>query len=61
MTIAVTGATRQLGRIVIGKLKQKVPAGETVALVRSPRKAVDLGVAVREADYGRPETLPRGA
>ena len=36
MTIAVTGATGQLGRIVIEKLKAKVPAAEIVALARSP-------------------------
>ncbi|HUP48184.1 MAG TPA: SDR family oxidoreductase [Thermoanaerobaculia bacterium] len=57
MTIAVTGATGQLGRLVIRKLKDQVPAGEIVALARSPEKAADLGVAVREADYDRPGTL----
>lgn len=57
MTIAVTGATGQLGRIVVEKLKQKVPAAEIVALVRSPEKATDLGVAARASDYDRPETL----
>ncbi|MCM2504725.1 SDR family oxidoreductase [Aureimonas altamirensis] len=57
MTIAVTGATGHLGRIVIAKLKAKVPAADIVALVRSPEKAADLGVAARAADYARPETL----
>jgi NAD(P)H dehydrogenase (quinone) len=57
MTIAVTGATGQLGRLVVSKLKEQVPAAEIVALVRSPEKAADLGVAAREADYDRPETL----
>ena len=38
VTIAVTGATGQLGRLVIDKLKAK--AGEAVvALVRSPANA----------------------
>src|SRR3984885_10621244 len=56
MTIAVTGATGQLGRLVIDKLKAK--AGEAiVALVRSPANARGLGVAVREADYAKPATL----
>jgi NAD(P)H dehydrogenase (quinone) len=59
MTIAITGATGQLGRLVVGKLKDKVPADEIVALARTPQKADDLGVAVREADYDRPETLER--
>lgn len=57
MTIAVTGATGQLGRLVIAELKKRVPASDIIALVRSPAKAVDLGVAAREADYNRPETL----
>ncbi len=57
--IAITGATGQLGRLVINKLKDKVAASNIVALVRSPQKAADLGVAAREADYDRPETLGR--
>lgn len=57
MTIAVTGASGQLGRRVIARLKDKVPAAGIVALARTPAKAADLGVAVREADYARPETL----
>ena len=56
MTIAVTGATGQLGRLVVDKLKAKT--GEAiVALVRSPASARGLGVAVREADYAKPATL----
>jgi NAD(P)H dehydrogenase (quinone) len=59
MSIAITGATGQLGRLVVEKLKEKVPAADIVALARKPEKAADLGVAVREADYDRPETLGR--
>ena len=55
--IAITGATGQLGRLVVDKLKQKVSADSIVALVRSVEKAVDLGVEVREADYEKPQTL----
>jgi NAD(P)H dehydrogenase (quinone) len=58
--IVVTGASGQLGRLVIENLLQTVPAGEIVAAVRSPAKVADLaarGVQVREADYNRPETL----
>lgn len=55
--IAVTGATGQLGRLVIDKLKARVPAANIVALVRSAAKAADLGVAVREADYRHPAAL----
>jgi NAD(P)H dehydrogenase (quinone) len=57
MTIAITGATGQLGRLVVDKLKAAVPADHIVALVRTPTKAEGLGVTVREADYDRPETL----
>lgn len=57
MTIAITGATGHLGRLVIERLKAEVPAAGIVALARSPAKAADLGVAVREADYAKPETL----
>ncbi len=57
MTIAISAATGQLGRLVIDKLKAKVAGSDIVALARSPGKAGDLGVAVREADYSKPETL----
>jgi NAD(P)H dehydrogenase (quinone) len=59
MTTGITGATGQLGRFVVKTLKTKVTASDVVGLVRSPAKAADLGVAVREADYTRPETLER--
>ncbi|WP_158785078.1 SDR family oxidoreductase [Pantoea sp. BAV 3049] len=58
--IAVTGATGQLGRLVINALLKKVPAAEIVAAVRSPEKAADLavlGVQLRQADYSSPESL----
>lgn len=58
--IAVTGATGQLGRLVIEALLKKVPAEQIIAAVRSPEKAADLaakGVTVRKADYSQPETL----
>ncbi|MBJ9692190.1 SDR family oxidoreductase [Burkholderia cenocepacia] len=57
---AITGASGQLGRLVIEALLQTVPANRIVAAVRNPAKARDLeerGVVVREADYKRPETL----
>jgi NAD(P)H dehydrogenase (quinone) len=58
MTIAITGAAGQLGRLVVDKLKSRVSA-DIVALVRSPQKAADLNVTVREADYNKPETLSK--
>lgn len=58
--IAVTGATGQLGRLVIDALLEKVPAASVAAPVRDPAKAADLaarGVTLRQADYAQPETL----
>jgi NAD(P)H dehydrogenase (quinone) len=57
MTIAITGATGQLGRLVIRQLADRVPSDQIVALVRSPEKAGDLGVQARAFDYSRPEGL----
>ena len=57
MKIGITGATGQLGRIVVNKLKEKVSADSIIALVRSISKAENLGVSAREADYEKPETL----
>ncbi|MFE2104879.1 SDR family oxidoreductase [Kitasatospora sp. NPDC059463] len=56
----VTGATGQLGRLVVEGLLAKVPASEVAVVVRSAEKAADLaerGVSVRVADYSRPESL----
>ncbi|MFC9556093.1 SDR family oxidoreductase [Rhodococcus sp. NPDC056960] len=56
MTIAVTGATGHLGRLVVEALLDKgTPAADIVAVVRTPAKAADLadkGVDVRQAEYG---------
>jgi NAD(P)H dehydrogenase (quinone) len=57
MTIAITGATGQLGRLVVESLKTRAPAGEILALVRDPAKAAALGVPARAADYAKPESL----
>ncbi|MEU2124034.1 SDR family oxidoreductase [Nocardia niwae] len=60
MTIAVTGASGQLGRLVVEELLR---AGSTpVAIVRDPRKVADLaerGVDVRQAPYDDPAALER--
>lgn len=58
--IVVTGASGQLGRLVIEALLKKLPAGEIVAAVRNPEKVADLaarGVQVRQADYDQPASL----
>ncbi len=62
--LLVTGATGQLGGLVIEALLETVPAGTIVAGVRDPAKAAaiglrDKGVEVRIADYSQPETLAR--
>ncbi|MGE4336840.1 MAG: SDR family oxidoreductase [Pigmentiphaga sp.] len=59
MKIAITGASGQLGRLVIERLHAKGMASDIVALARTPSKAADLGVEVREADYTRRDTLDK--
>lgn len=49
MTIAITAATGQLGRLAIAALKAR--GASPIALARSPEKAADLGVEVRAFDY----------
>ena len=51
MTMAVTGATRELGRLIIARLKGKAEGEAIVALARNPSRADDLGIEVRQADY----------
>ncbi|WP_312153697.1 SDR family oxidoreductase [Atlantibacter hermannii] len=58
--IAVTGATGQLGQLVINELLATHNAQDLVAIVRNPAKAQALaqkGVQVREADYGNSAAL----
>lgn len=58
--IIVTGASGQLGRLVIANLLKTTPAAQIVAAVRDVAKAADLaaqGVQVRRADYNDPASL----
>lgn len=61
MSIVITGATGNLGRLVIdGLLSARVPAERIAAVVRDKEKAADIadrGVELRVADYSAPETL----
>ncbi len=57
MTLAITGASGQLGRLVIEKLKTLTAPSSLVGLARTPAKAADLGIAIRPADYTAPESL----
>ena len=55
--IAVTGATGQLGRLVIAALKKQASPGEVIALARNPATAQGPGVSARAADYSQSATL----
>ncbi|RDL44933.1 NAD(P)-dependent oxidoreductase [Marinomonas piezotolerans] len=59
--ILVTGATGQLGQLIVASiLASGVKAENIVAAVRNPEKAThlaDLGVVVRQADYTDPASL----
>jgi len=61
MTIAITGATGQLGRLVVEALLERgVPAGDIVATGRDISRINDLaaqGPQVRRADYDDPTSL----
>lgn len=58
--IAITGASGQLGRLVVEGLLARQPASSIVALVRDPAKVAAWaarGVQVRQADYTQPAAL----
>lgn len=58
--IIVTGAGGQLGRGIIGRLLERIPAERIGASVRDVRKAGDLaelGVRVRQGDFADPASL----
>lgn len=58
--IAVTGATGQLGRLVIDDLLKIAPSAEVIGLVRNPAAAKDLadrGAELRVANYDDPASL----
>ncbi|MGX6604498.1 SDR family oxidoreductase [Micromonosporaceae bacterium Da 78-11] len=58
MTIVVTGATGQFGRLAIQSLLAKgVPADEIVAVGRNADKLADLGVPAKQAAYEDVEAL----
>lgn len=60
--ILVTGANGHLGRTIVERLLERVPASEIAVSVRDPEKASTLsrrGVSVRKGDFAQPETLER--
>lgn len=59
-TIAVTGTTGQLGRLVIADLLKIAPQARLIGIVRNPAAAKDLadrGVELRTANYDDPASL----
>jgi len=58
--IIVTGATGRLGRAVVDRLTERVPADQLGVSVRDPDKAADLaaqGIRVRRGDFDDPDSL----
>lgn len=58
--IAISGATGQLGRLVLSILLERYPQHRIVALARDPSRAADFaaaGVEVRRFDYDAPDAL----
>jgi NAD(P)H dehydrogenase (quinone) len=53
----VTGASGPYGRTAVEHLRERVDAAKIVAVTRTPEKAADLGVTVRQADFNEPESL----
>jgi NAD(P)H dehydrogenase (quinone) len=60
MSIVITGASGQLGRLTAELVLDRVPATEVILTTRRPEALSDLaarGAQVRQADFDRPETL----
>ena len=60
MSIIITGASGQLGRLTAELVLARVPASEVVLTTRRPEALSDFvgrGAEVRRADFDRPETL----
>lgn len=58
MTIAITGATGQLGRLALATIRTR--GGSAVALARDPARAAGLGAEVRAFDYRAPDLAALG-
>ena len=56
-TIAIAGASGQLGHLAVAALKTRQPGARLIALARSPENVTDLGIEARAFDYTKPETL----
>ena len=61
MSLIITGATGQLGRLAAAGLLSQVPPGEVVLVSRSPASLADFearGAIVRFGDFDQPDSLP---
>ena len=60
MSIVITGASGQLGRLTTELVLDRRPAADVILTTRRPEALSDLaerGAKVRLADFDRPETL----
>ena len=60
MSVVITGASGQLGRLTAELVLHRVPASEVILTTRRPEALSDLaerGATVRPADFNRPVTL----
>jgi len=61
-TIAVTGVSGQLGRLVVKELLSRAPKAKLVGLARNPAAAKEIvqgGIELRAAEYEDPTSLDR--
>lgn len=60
MTIAITGASGQLGQLVLNRLAEQENAEPIIALMRTPTEPVLNTIETRRFDYSQIETLIPG-
>ncbi len=53
--VGITAASGHLGRAIVLKAVQKIGKQNVVGIVRTPEKALDLGVEIRKGDYNNLE------
>lgn len=60
MSLIVTGASGQFGRVAVAELLQRIPASELILLTRRPESLAEFaarGAQVRRGNFDDPETL----
>ena len=61
MRVVISGASGQLGRLVVEQLLGQLPAAELILVTRNPNALADyaeLGAEVRHGDFDDPPSLP---